>query len=94
MLKDVVVCVSFMLDLLRHTVEALGALLRASQYHIRNCTRNSAADVIERMYGDKPEVCKPGLYDFIAIGRSIKPIEKKRHFVGEACCIHRILCRE
>jgi hypothetical protein len=51
---------SFMPDLTRHAVEALRALFRSRQLHVRNCTSDAAVAVLERMYGYEPEMSDSG----------------------------------
>jgi len=55
-LQNIVVGALLLLDLGRHAVEALRAVLRPRKRHVGNRARNAAIAIIERMNGKEPQV--------------------------------------
>ena len=73
--QDVVVGVALQPDLRGHTVEALRALLRARERHVRDGARNAPVAVFERMDGEEPHMRQRRLQNGIEYGL-IVPLQK------------------
>ena len=82
-LEDVVVLVPLMPDLRRHAVEPLWNVLRAGESPIRDCARNAAIAVIERMNGHEPQMRERRLQHGLGGRVAVEPVEKTGHLSFE-----------
>ena len=74
--QDVVVGVALQPDLRGHIVEAVRALFRTRERHVRDGARNAPVAVIERMDGDEPHMRQRRLQNGIEYGLIVEPLQK------------------
>ena len=75
--QDVVVGVALLPELRGHAVEALRALFRTRERHVRDGARHVPVAVIERMDGDESQMRQRRLQNGIEHGLIVEPLQKK-----------------
>ena len=83
-LEKVVVVIPLVADLRGHAVEPLRSTLGAWECPVRNCARDSAVAVVERVNRHEPQVrdrCPEN--EICLVGTVVRPIEKGPHLLFE-----------
>ena len=82
-LENVVIGISFTLDLRGHAVEALRAVFRAREDHIGDGAGDAPVAVVKWMDRQEPEMCERGGQDRIGCRAGVQPRQKPAHFCIE-----------